>query len=225
MHNNFSKELGAVKSELSTGMEQRFAEVMKMLSAIKLSNEQSSPKMGLTGDYIPVNEGLKHSSTKFDDLGFPFTTNKDKPEVSNRGGKGPRSDNRFEEYVRFEESGTLHHSNRGNFHGSDYRMRKLKMPLFDGEDSHGWIYKVERYFEVQDIEPGEQLRAAVLCMKGQALAWFRWSEARSPFRTWEGLKRRLLERFQSSQEGTLYEQFLAITQEGSAREYVSLFET
>lgn len=224
MHNNFSKELGAVKSELSTAMEQRFAEVMKMLSAIKLSNEQSSPKMGLTGDYIPVNEGLKHSSTKFDDLGFPFTTNKDQPEGSNRGGKGPRSDNCFEEFVRFEESGTLHHSNRGNFHGSDYRMRKLKMPLFDGEDSHGWIYKVERYFEVQDIEPGEQLRAAVLCMEGQALAWFRWSEARSPFRTWEGLKRRLLERFQSSQEGTLYEQFLAITQEGSAREYVSLFE-
>lgn len=35
----------------------------------------------------------------------------------------------------------------------------------------------------------------------------------------------MLERFQSSQEGTLYEQFLAITQEGSAREYVSLFET
>ncbi|PWA91318.1 Ty3/gypsy retrotransposon protein [Artemisia annua] len=232
LHTNFSKELGAVrselgavKSELSTAMEQQFSEVMKMLSAIKLSNEQSSPKVGSSGDYIPVNEGPKRSSTKFDDLGFPFLPNKEKPEGSNRGGKGPRNDSRFEDYVRFEESGALHHGNRGNFHGSDYRMRKLKMPLFDGEDSHGWIYKVERYFEVQDIEPGEQLRAAVLCMEGQALAWFRWSEARSPFRTWEGLKRRLLERFQSSQEGTLYEQFLAITQEGSAREYVSLFET
>ncbi|GKD33084.1 hypothetical protein Tco_1248593 [Tanacetum coccineum] len=51
-------------------------------------------------------------------------------------------------------------------------------------------------------------------MEGQALSWFLWSEARSPFRLWEGLKRRLLERFQSSQEGTLYEQFLAITKEG-----------
>nr|GFA93353.1 ankyrin repeat-containing protein [Tanacetum cinerariifolium] len=100
----------------------------------------------------------------------------------------------------------------GGHHGSDYRMRKLKMPLFDGEDFQGSIYKVERYFEVQDIEPGEQLRAAVLCMEGQALAWFRWSEARSPFRSWEGLKRRLLERFQPSHERTLYEQFLAITQ-------------
>ncbi|GJW50723.1 ankyrin repeat-containing protein [Tanacetum coccineum] len=104
-------------------------------------------------------------------------------------------------------------------------MRKLKMTLFDGEDSHGWIYKVERYFEVQDIKLREQLRAAVLCMERQALSWFRWSEARSPFCSWEGLKRRLLERFQSSQEGTLYEQLLAITQEGSTRVYASLFET
>ncbi|GJZ72924.1 hypothetical protein Tco_0637070 [Tanacetum coccineum] len=64
--------------------------------------------------------------------------------------------------------------NMSNHHGADHRMWKLKMPLFDGEDSHGWIYKVER--------------------------------------------------FQLSQEGTLYEQFLAITQEGSAREYVNLFE-
>ena len=151
LHNNFSKELAAVKSELSTAMEQRFSEVMKMLSAIKFNNEQSSPKVGSTEDYIQVNEGPKRSFSKFDDLGFLFPTNKEKPEGSNRGGKGPRNDNRFEEYARFEESGAPHQGNRGNFHGSDYRMRKLKMPIFDGEDSHGWIYKVERYFEVQDI--------------------------------------------------------------------------
>ncbi|GKA99180.1 hypothetical protein Tco_0827117 [Tanacetum coccineum] len=41
----------------------------------------------------------------------------------------------------------------------------------------------------------------------------------------DGLKRRLLERFQLSQEGILYEQFLAIIEEGFARKYVSLFET
>ncbi|GJT26754.1 zinc finger BED domain-containing protein RICESLEEPER 2-like protein [Tanacetum coccineum] len=75
---------------------------------------------------------------------------------------------------------------------------------------------------LKNIELREQLRAAVLCMEGQALSWFCLGQR---FYVWEGLKRRLLERFQPSQEGTLYEQFLAITQEGSAREYVSLFET
>nr|GEU34275.1 ankyrin repeat-containing protein [Tanacetum cinerariifolium] len=111
----------------------------------------------------------------------------------------------------FEESGTLYYNKKDTFPEN-----------YIQPEEHD---TVERYFEVQDIQPKEKLRAVVLCMEGQALSWFRWSEARSPFRSWEGLKRRLLERFQLSQEGTLYEQFLVITQEGSAREYVNLFET
>ncbi|GJU64047.1 ankyrin repeat-containing protein, partial [Tanacetum coccineum] len=53
--------------------------------------------------------------------------------------------------------------------------------------------------------------------------WYRWSEGRTPFHLWDGFKRRLLIQFQQSQEGNLYEQFLAITQEESARAYVALF--
>ncbi|PWA61664.1 Ankyrin repeat-containing protein [Artemisia annua] len=122
--------------------------------------------------------------------------------------------------------GTRVNHTEGRFfnHGYDHRMRKIKMPLFDGEDAHGWIYKAERYFEVIEVDPLEQLRAAVLCMEGLALSWFCWSEARAPFCSCEELKRRLLDRFQPSQQGNLYEQFLAITQDGSAREYVGLFE-
>ncbi|GKA78600.1 putative mitochondrial protein [Tanacetum coccineum] len=180
------QELGAVRSELS--------EIMKVLSTLKLSNEQSSPKGGSSRAYIVVNEGPKRSTLKFDDKGFPIPPSKGQLEGSNRRDKGFVNENSFEDYAQFEESDTLHHGNRSNHHGADYRILKLKMPLFDGEDSHGWIYKVE-------------------------------SEARSPFRLWEGLKRRLLERFQLSQEGTLYEKFLVITQEGSACKYVSLFKT
>lgn len=28
-------------------------------------------------------------------------------------------------------------------------IRKLKMPIFDGEDAYGWMYKVERHFPGQ----------------------------------------------------------------------------
>ncbi|GJZ88038.1 ankyrin repeat-containing protein [Tanacetum coccineum] len=59
-------------------------------------------------------------------------------------------------------------------------------------------------------------------MEGETLSWYRWSEGRTPFHSWDGFKRHLLIRFQQSQEGNLYEQFLAITQEESAR--ASLFE-
>ncbi|GJU41638.1 hypothetical protein Tco_1194595 [Tanacetum coccineum] len=105
-----------------------------------------------------------------------------------RGARTNQAGDRFA-YLRFE-----------------HRMRKLKMPVFEGEDAYGWIYRVERYFEIQGLPHQEQLQAAALCMEGEALSW------------------RLLIRFQQSKEGNLYEQFLAITQEGSARAYVALFE-
>lgn len=57
------------------------------------------------------------------------------------------------------------------YNGSDYCMRKLKMPVFGGEDAHEWIYRVERYFKLQGINRREQLRAAALCLEGEALAW------------------------------------------------------
>ncbi|GKD51679.1 hypothetical protein Tco_1280655 [Tanacetum coccineum] len=88
------------------------------------------------------------------------------------------------------------------YHKFEHRMRKLKMPVFEGEDAYGWIYRVERYFEIQGIPQHEQLRAA-------AYVW----KARLYFHSWNGFKRRLLIQFQQSQEGNLYEQFLAITQE------------
>nr|GEX28059.1 ankyrin repeat-containing protein [Tanacetum cinerariifolium] len=95
---------------------------------------------------------------------------------------------------------------------------------FEGEDAYGWIYRVERYFEIQGLPQHEQLRATTLCMEGEALSWYRWSEGRTSFHSWDIFKRRLLIRFQQSQEGNLFEQFLAITQEESARAYVALFE-
>nr|GEY85139.1 hypothetical protein [Tanacetum cinerariifolium] len=55
-----------------------------------------------------------------------------------------------------------------------HRMRKLKMSVFDGEDAYGWIYRVERYFEIQGLPHQEQLRATALCMEGEALSWYRW---------------------------------------------------
>nr|GEU29164.1 hypothetical protein [Tanacetum cinerariifolium] len=56
---------------------------------------------------------------------------------------------------------------------SEHRMRKLKMSIFKGDDAHGWIYRVERYFEVQVVIRRERLWAAALCLEGEALAWYR----------------------------------------------------
>ncbi|KAJ9547436.1 hypothetical protein OSB04_019979 [Centaurea solstitialis] len=93
------------------------------------------------------------------------------------------------------------------------------MLLFNGEDVYGWVYQVERFFDVQGlVTSGERLREAMLSLEGPALSWYRRSENRESFCNWEELKRSLLSRFQSSQEGSLH------NQTGTAREYVTLFE-
>ncbi|GJZ70670.1 NB-ARC domains-containing protein [Tanacetum coccineum] len=74
--------------------------------------------------------------------------------------------------------------------GNDFRLRKLKMPLFDGNDVFRWVYRAEIFFDVQKVNASEERLTAA-----------------------------------PSQEGSLYEQFLNISQqEGSTREYMALFE-
>lgn len=102
--------------------------------------------------------------------------------------------------------------------------RKLKTPIFNGEDVHGWIYRVERYFEVQEFSQKDQLKAVAICLEGAPLSWFRWHDSKTPFCSWRKFKRKLLERFQSSHEGSVHEQFLDIQQKRSVREYVDRFE-
>ncbi|GKE04685.1 ankyrin repeat-containing protein [Tanacetum coccineum] len=99
------------------------------------------------------------------------------------------------------------------------------MPLFTGNDIYGWVYLAERFFDIQGLgTSGERLKATMMCLEGPALSWFRWSDNREPFRSWENLKRRMLVRFQSSQAGNLHEQFFAISQSGTARDYITMFE-
>ena len=112
---------------------------------------------------------------------------------------------------------------RGIF-GPDSRVRKLKMPVFEGEDAHGWIYRVERYFAVNGLTEDEKLTAAALCLEGKALAWYQWCEQRDPMHTWEDFKTQVLDRFRPLQEGDYHEQFFALTQQGTVGEYREKFE-
>ncbi|PKU67250.1 1-phosphatidylinositol-3-phosphate 5-kinase [Dendrobium catenatum] len=111
---------------------------------------------------------------------------------------------------------------RGN--GRDPKVRKLKMPIFEGEDGHGWIYKVERYFAVNGLTDDEKLTAAGLCLEGKALAWYQWRDRREPIRSWREFKDCLLERFRADGGGDFYEQFFALTQEGTVADYRDKFE-
>lgn len=76
----------------------------------------------------------------------------------------------------------------GGINSSNWRYRKLDMPVFDGTDPDGWILRVERYFGFYRLTEGDMLEAVVVAMEGDALRWFQWEHKRHPIRRWADLK-------------------------------------
>ncbi|KAA0040168.1 ty3-gypsy retrotransposon protein [Cucumis melo var. makuwa] len=65
---------------------------------------------------------------------------------------------------------------------------------------------------------------SVISFDGLALDWFCSQEQRNKFTDWTNLKSRLLERFRSIREGSLYGRFFAIKQTTTVEEYRNLFD-
>lgn len=105
------------------------------------------------------------------------------------------------------------------FGQSNWRYRKLDMPIFDGTDPDGWILRVERYFGFYRLTEEEMLEAVVVAMEGDALRWFQWENKRRPVRRWVDLKTFILRQFRSVGGGSLYEQWLSTIQTSTVSEY------
>ena len=56
--------------------------------------------------------------------------------------------------------------------------------FFVSNDPEGWLFRVERYFEINRLTPMEKLHAAVVCLEGEALAWYYFEDGRRGFRGW-----------------------------------------
>ena len=95
------------------------------------------------------------------------------------------------------------------------KFKKVEMPVFDGDDPDSWLFRAERYFQIHKLTDSEKLTVATISFEGPALNWYRSQEERDKFTCWLNLKERLLIRFRSSREGSLYGRFLRIQQESS----------
>lgn len=95
-----------------------------------------------------------------------------------------------------------------------HRVRKLEMPIFNGEDPDGWLFSAKRYFEVNGLTKQEKMGAIGVSLEGDALSWLQWTEARRAFQDWQEFRKQLLLCFRPTQEGSLCEKFLAVRQEG-----------
>jgi uncharacterized coiled-coil protein SlyX len=49
--------------------------------------------------------------------------------------------------------------------------KKVKLPLFDGDDPVGWITRAEIYFDVQNTVDDMRVKLARLSMEGSTIHW------------------------------------------------------
>ena len=70
-------------------------------------------------------------------------------------------------------------------------MKKLDLPVFEGQNPDGWILRAERYFSFYRLGEDEKLEAAVVSLDGDALLWYQWEHQRRP--ALGGIKRHVVE--------------------------------
>lgn len=103
-------------------------------------------------------------------------------------------------------------------------VKKVELPMFNGEDPAGWITRAEIYFRVQGTRSELKVDLAQLCMEGPTLHFFRALLDDDEQLSWEKLKEALLERYGGLGEGSVFEQLSSLRQEGSVDEYIQAFE-
>lgn len=103
-------------------------------------------------------------------------------------------------------------------------VKKVELPMFNGDDPAGWIARAEVYFNVQNTIPEIKVNLAQLCMDGPTIHFFKGLLEENETLTWENLKDALLERYGGVSDGNVFEQLSALQQEGTIEEYIEDFE-
>ncbi|PNX84349.1 pentatricopeptide repeat-containing protein [Trifolium pratense] len=67
--------------------------------------------------------------------------------------------------------------------------KKVKLPLFDGEDPVAWITRAEIYFDVQNTPDEMRVKLSRLSMEGSTIHWFNLLMETEDELSWEKLKR------------------------------------
>ncbi|CAH1440276.1 unnamed protein product [Lactuca virosa] len=139
-------------ASIQTKMDQKFEEVLRALGKGKKSTE---------GEFLDE----------------PVISTMETPK-DNSGGSKPAGSGGFGTGGSNDGGGRQQGGDYGG--GTNWRFRKLDMPLFDGENPDGWILRAERYFNFYKLSEADKLEAAVVALEGDALLWFQWEHNRRP---------------------------------------------
>lgn len=107
-------------------------------------------------------------------------------------------------------------------HGS--LVKRVEMPIFQGQNTYGWIAKVERYFRLGGYEDESKLELVSVSLDEAPLSWFNGELVQKPFTSWTEFKQRLIIRYSREKIRDVSQPLCAIKQTGFVEAYVQLFE-
>ncbi|XP_057428622.1 uncharacterized protein LOC130722049 isoform X1 [Lotus japonicus] len=102
--------------------------------------------------------------------------------------------------------------------------KKVKLPVFEGDDPVAWITRAEIYFDVQGTPDELRVKLARLSMEGSTIHWFNMLRETEDELSWEKLKRALIARYGGRRLENPFEELLTLRQRGSVEEFVEAFE-
>lgn len=102
--------------------------------------------------------------------------------------------------------------------------KKVKLPVFEGDDPVAWITRAEIYFDVQNTTEEMRVKLARLSMEGSTIHWFNLLMETEDNLSWEKLKKSLIARYGGRRLENPFEELSTLKQTGNVEEFVEAFE-
>ncbi|KAF4355172.1 hypothetical protein G4B88_025233 [Cannabis sativa] len=96
------------------------------------------------------------------------------------------------------ESVTIHRSNSNTKTcevNSIFKVMRVKVPRFEGAGVEEWIYKMNKFFDLHNVDPSLRLAMVAFHLEGAPPTWYQWMEKGPGFVDWELFLRALRLRF------------------------------
>lgn len=106
----------------------------------------------------------------------------------------------------------------------DKMLKRVELPVFDGEDAYGWFALAERYFRIAGFDERSKLDVVSVSLVGDVLSWFNSETHRREFRSWKEFKEKLISRFSKEKLRDPSQPFFAVKQTGTVAQYIHVFE-
>src|ERR1044072_3893759 len=116
-------------------------------------------------------------------------------------------------------------STEGSSHNESHLAgKKVKLPVFEGDDPVAWITRAEIYFDVQNTPEEMRVKLSRLSMEGSTISWFNLLMETEDDFSWEKLKKALIAQYGGRRLENPFEELSTLRQTGSVEEFVEAFD-